>query len=199
MYRKGLPSTDIARLVGVPHSTLRYHLLVAKSMNPELADEHRANVRRRVSPRSLRLMEALIARIKDTGRYPSSKDPDHKGRSLFVWLNRRRMEDAAGTLHVEIREGLDAALPGWRGTRRVVADEALWQKNLAELATYRAGGNDWPRRRNAGNEEERKLGAWLSKQRRHRIRETLDSARSKALDEKVPGWTQRRKRSPPKV
>jgi hypothetical protein len=194
MYRAGIPSTQIARIIGKPDSTVRRHVRVAKARYPKLASEHQANLRRRASPHSLRLMEELIARVKQTGRYPSSKDPDHRGRSLFTWLNRRRLEDSAGSIHAELRGGLDAALPDWRCSRKVVDDEALWQETLAELAAYRAAGNDWPRRRSADNDDERRLGAWLSKQRRNRIRQTLDPSRAKSLDAKIPGWPQRRKR-----
>ncbi|MGY4542602.1 hypothetical protein ACVWY0_002526 [Arthrobacter sp. UYNi723] len=45
--------------------------------------------------------------------------PDHKGRSLAQWLHRRRREDTDGTIHTEIREGLDNTIPRWRGTRRI--------------------------------------------------------------------------------
>jgi hypothetical protein len=95
------------------------------------------------------------------------------------------------------RELCLAVLPDWETKRRVDADEEHWQQRLAELKAYRAADNDWPRHKAVITGKEQELGVWLHTQRYKARRGALDSAKTSALDEAVPGWRQGRKRGRP--
>jgi hypothetical protein len=138
-------------------------------------------------------MGELVRMVQETGRYPSRTATDATERTLASWLDRRRSEDAAGTLAPAYRDGL-AVLPGWQRPQRMVADEAHWQDRLVGLVAYRAAGHDWPRHKAAVAGEEHELGIWLHSQRQKARRGELDEARGKALDEAVPGWRTGRQR-----
>lgn len=67
-------------------------------------------------------------------------------------------------------------------------------QRVAEVATYVAAGNEWPRHNKTDDQEERTLGVWLHSQRiRHRSGQ-LAQAKEKQLNEVIPGWRQGRPR-----
>jgi hypothetical protein len=80
------------------------------------------------------------------------------------WLSERRREAADGSLHPAYRDGL-APVPGWAGNPRAAADEARWHERLAQLADFRAEGNDWPRHHHYASEREHTLGVRIHTQR----------------------------------
>jgi hypothetical protein len=184
MYRKGLTTARIAELGKVSASTVAYHLSVARGQEPGLQDAHDGAAggapAARVTGRTVERMNDLIAMVRTEGRYPSSKAGGAAERSLAVWLQRRRRDAAEGRLAPEVRDGL-ACLPGWQGTPRAAADEERWQQRLAELAEYRAAGQDWPRHKSTDKETEHDLGVWLHTQRYKLRRGELDPAKKSSL------------------
>jgi hypothetical protein len=146
MYRGGLTRARIAALTRAPIATVGYHLAVAVAADPGLQavhDQAAAKAPLRVSPQGLARMRELVAMVHETGRYPSRTAQEVGERTLASWLDRRRDDDAAGTLAPAFRDGL-AVLPDWQRPPRAVADEARWQDRLKALAEYRAAGMTGP-------------------------------------------------------
>ncbi|WP_211880047.1 hypothetical protein [Pseudarthrobacter albicanus] len=136
-------------------------------------------------------MDQLIAMVRSQGRYPSSRSPDPAERTLAARLGRRHREAAHGTLAPAFRDGL-ASLPDWQEPAPATAVQARWQRRLAELAAYRAAGNDWPRHKNTGTGTgtglEHTLGVPLPYQRINLRCDAMDAAKVQALDAALPGW-----------
>ncbi|MDP9889589.1 helicase associated domain-containing protein [Pseudarthrobacter enclensis] len=87
------------------------------------------------------------------------------------------------------------AIPGWRDypTQRD-ADATRWKMRVAEVAVWRAAGNDWPRHQKTDDREERTLGVWLHTQRIDYRAGKLTAANEALLNEVIPGWRQGRRR-----
>jgi hypothetical protein len=196
MYRGGLTRSRIATLTRAPAQTVGYHLSAAVDADPSLQAAHEKSAAKappRVGPSGLARMRELVDMVQETGRYPSRTAKDVAERTLASWLDRRRDDDAAGTLAPAYRDGL-AVLQDWQRPPRAVADEARWQNRLTALAEYRAAGHDWPRHKSSATGEEHDLGVWLHSQRQKARRGELEPAKAGALDEAVPGWRKGRQR-----
>ncbi|MBT2547203.1 helicase associated domain-containing protein [Arthrobacter sp. ISL-65] len=196
MYRGGLTRSRIAALTGAPTSMVGYHLALALAADPDLQADHEQASRQappRVSHQGLARLRELVAMVQETGRYPSRTSTNRAERTLASWLERRRHDAAAGTLAPALRQGLDV-LPDWRRLPRLAADEARWQDRLTALKAYLAAGNDWPLHKFSVTGEEHDLGVWLHSQRQKAHRGALDPAKSRTLDEAVPGWRAGRQR-----
>ena len=190
MYRGGLTRSRIAALTRTPGSTVGYHLSLALAVDPGLQADHEQAARTappRASPQGLARMRELVVMVQERGRYPSRKADDVAERTLASWLERRRHDAAAGTLAPAFRQGLDV-LPDWQRLPRPVADEVRWQDRLTALTAYRDAGNDWPLHKASVTDEEHDLGVWLHSQRQKARRGQLDPAKTRALDEALPGW-----------
>ncbi|MET1153135.1 helicase-associated protein, partial [Arthrobacter sp.] len=148
MYRLGLSRKRIAELVRVHPALIGYHLVIARRQHPGLEAEHQtaagAAAVPHPSPTDLARMEEVIAWVSGEGRLPEDPAGDRGERSMARWLSARRREAAEGTLDPAYSSGL-SRVPGWLENRREVEDEARWHHRLAQLAAYRAEGNDWPR------------------------------------------------------
>jgi hypothetical protein len=105
-------------------------------------------------------MEEVIVWIRAEGRLPRDRSEDKGERSMARWLSERRREAADGSLSPACRDGL-APVPGWAGNPRAAADEVRWHERLAQLADFRAEGNDWPRHHDYASEREHTLGVWI--------------------------------------
>jgi hypothetical protein len=138
-------------------------------------------------------MRELVAMVQEAGHYPSRTSTNRAERTLASWLERRRHDAVAGTLAPAFREGLDV-LPDWQRLPRPVVDEARWQDRLTALKAYLAAGNDWPLHKSSVTGAEHDLGVWLHSQRQKAHRGELDPAKTRALDEAVPGWRAGRQR-----
>jgi hypothetical protein len=113
---------------------------------------------------------------------------------MGIWLHRRRQEAAQGVLSPLYKAGL-AVIPGWHHqTTKKADDEAQWKQRLAQVAKYRANGNDWPRHNKTDNEEERILGVWLHVQRIRDRAGRLGPSKEAQLEASIPGWRQGRAR-----
>lgn len=121
-------------------------------------------------------MAQLVIFVQQTKRYPSTKPAKRNERTLAVWLNRRRNESTGGTLAAVFQDGL-SVLSDWQDARRVISDEARWQKRLASLVAYRSSGRDWPRHKATVEDPEHELGVWLHTQRFKARRGELDLAK----------------------
>jgi hypothetical protein len=123
-----------------------YHLSLARTQDPGLQSEHETAARKpaRLTAHGAERIQQLVAFVQATGGYPSRSSDDISERTLAEWLQPPRREVADGMLGPVYREAL-GVLPGWRDTRRAVADEARWQELLAALVAYRASSQDRPR------------------------------------------------------
>ena len=199
MYRLGLSRQRIAELVRAAPATVRYHLVIARDQDPGLEAAHQDAAGAQTGPSHTNLdhMEKITVWIKAEGRFPRDRSEDRVERSMARWLSDRRREAADGTLSPAFRDGL-APVAGWEGNPRAAADEARWHDRLAQLAEFRAEGNDWPRHHHYTSEREHTLGVWIHTQRyKHRRRE-LDPTKIKLLDDTVPGWQAGRTRGRPR-
>lgn len=196
MYRQGIPTPKIASVAGAAETTVRYHLAIAAKQDPGLRAEHQA-ARRKPGPRMTgagkRNLDDLIAFYQDANRLPiSGRSPRES--ALAGWLARRRREAVDGTLSDTYGQAL-SIIPGWRQQpTKKDADAARWRQRMAEVATYLAAGNDWPRHNKTDDQEERTLGVWLHTQRMDHRSGALTPAKEAQLNETVPGWRQGRKR-----
>lgn len=185
----------IAAGAGVAETTVRYHLAIAAKLDPRIRAEHQAALP--VSPQRLtaagrRNLEDIIAFYKAEGRLPTRRSAREK--ALGVWLHRRRKEAAQGILSPPYAEALDV-ISGWRRPSTKQADyDARWTQRLAEVAEYRAAGNDWPRHNKTNHQPERVLGVWLHVRRINDRAGKLDPAKKDRLDEVIAGWRQGRAR-----
>lgn len=190
MYRHGIPSPKIAADAGAAESTVRYHLHIAAQAEPSIREEHKAarGPVTRNSPAGVRNMNDTVAFYESERRLPSTKGSSARERAVGVWIHRRRQDALDGTLSPIYREGL-SVVPDWdRPPTRKADDEARWHQRLAEVAAYRAAGNDWPRHQKADTKAERVLGVWLHTQRIKFRREELDQGKESLLNAVLPGW-----------
>lgn len=198
MYRLGLSRKRIAELVRAEPASVGYHLVIARRRDPGLEAAHLAAARTGTSPSpsALARMEQIIYWMTAEHRFPRDRSDDMGERSMARWLSDRRREAAESILHPAFRDGL-ARIPGWEGNPRAAADDARWHDRLAQLADFRAEGNDWPRHHHYASDREHTLGVWIHAQRqKHRLGE-LEPTKIKLLDEAVPGWTIGRTRGRP--
>ncbi|WP_456506504.1 helicase associated domain-containing protein [Arthrobacter sp. UYCu723] len=196
MYRKGIPAPKIAAATGLAASTIRYHLHLAAQEEPGLRDQHRTAHSK--APRNnragLRNLHDVLAFHQTQGQLPTTGGNTARERALGVWLHHRRQDAAAGTLSPAY-QGLNV-IPGWnKQPTQSEVNAARWDRRLAELATYRAAGNNWPLHKKAATEQERILGVWLHSQRINHRHGTLNPAKEAELDASLPGWREGRARS----
>jgi hypothetical protein len=83
MYRLGLSRKRIAELVRAEPATVGYHLVIARSRDPELEAAHLAAVGTKAgpSPGERARMEEIAAWIKAEARLPRDRSEDKKERS----------------------------------------------------------------------------------------------------------------------
>lgn len=196
MYRQGVTTPRIASAAAVAETTVRYHLAIAAKMEPSIRDEHRDAVPAysRITAAGRQNLDDVLALYTAEGRLPTTRGASARERALGIWLHRRRQEAARGALSPVFREGLEA-IPGWhKPSTRKADDEARWKQRLAEVAGYRASGNDWPRHNKTDVTEERILGVWLHIQRINYRAGRLEATKETQLDGAIPGWRQGRSR-----
>lgn len=189
MYRLGLSRKQIADLVGAEPATVGYHLVIARRRDPELETAHLAAAGTKSGPSvaDVARMDEVVSWITAQGRFPSDGPNDRNERAMVQWLSDRRREARAGTLHPAYGEGL-ARVPGWGWNPRTAAGEARWHQRLAQLADFRAEGNDWPRHKKCDSEREHTLGVWVHSQRQKHRRGELEAEKVELMDDAVPGW-----------
>ena len=137
-------------------ATVGYHLVIARCQDPELEATHLAAAGTKLSP-----SPASLTRMEE--------------------IRDRRLQAADGTLSPAYRDGL-ASIPGWEGNPRAAAGDARWHARLAQLAEFRAEGNDWPRHHHYASDREHALGVWIHAQRQKHRRRELEPANIKLLD-----------------
>ncbi|MDR6417570.1 helicase associated domain-containing protein [Pseudarthrobacter sulfonivorans] len=190
MYRQGITTPKIAAGAGMAETTVRYHLVIAARLEPSIRDEHReaAFVPPRITAAGRQNLQHILALYRTEGRLPTTSAATARERALGVWLHRRRQEAAKGVLSPIYKEGLDV-IPGWHHpSTKKANDESRWKQRLAEVASYRAGGKDWPRHNKTDIKEERVLGVWLHVQRIGHRAGRLDPTKEAQLDAVIPGW-----------
>ncbi|WP_432245735.1 helicase associated domain-containing protein [Arthrobacter sp. G.S.26] len=197
MYRQGIPARKIAALAGVAGSSVRYHLALAKRQDPGLAEAHQELLPH--APHTTAAghanVEVILTFFRTTGRLPSVGGSTVRERSLAAWLHHRRLDAKNNTLSPAYAEQLNT-IPGWADIpSKKDRDEARWAARFAELVTYRAEGNDWPRHNKTSDPRERRLGLWLHGQRITAHASKLDPRKATMLDTTLPGWRVGRKHS----
>ncbi|WP_432246266.1 helicase associated domain-containing protein (plasmid) [Arthrobacter sp. G.S.26] len=195
MYRQGVPVRRIAALARVAGSSVRYHLALAKRQDPGLAEAHQQLLPR--APRTTTAGRTNLAEIlslfHSTGRLPSAVGTTVRERSLASWLHDRRQEANSNSLSPAYADQL-ATIPGWAEVpSKKERDETRWATRFAELVSYRAEGNDWPRHNKTTDPYERQLGLWLHGQRITARASKLEPRKAAMLDTTLPGWRAGRK------
>ncbi|MBD1540592.1 Helicase associated domain protein [Pseudarthrobacter oxydans] len=196
MYRRGIPPSRIAALDSAPATTVRYHLQVAKKLEPELETEHAAALPRSEGPSTafLTMMQDVVDFYGTCGRLPSAHAKSPHEATLGRWLYLRRREAQAGTLSPAVRDRLDV-IPGWGlASKRKAEDEARWQKRLQQVKEVRDAGGEWPRHQKTPDADERVLGVWLHAQRINYNQGKLAPEKESLLNEVLPGWREGRPR-----
>lgn len=125
-------------------------------------------------------------------RWPEQRADDPHERRLGKWLSDHRTSARGGPkAHLftpERRKHMDVAAPGWSYERDCEAEHRDQAVLVGEH--YRRHGR-WPRT-TAEGQAERRLGAWLSRQRGQgrggKTSRLLTTSRRAALDEVAPGW-----------
>ncbi len=120
--------------------------------------------------------------LVDHGRLPASTADDEHVRRLGNWLQAQRRRHRAGRLERARSEWLDLNLPDWHdptAERWYAAAERLVHlaQDIGRLPT-----------RTAGDEEERRLAAWLQAQRTSARRGQMPLRRREWLDDALPDW-----------
>ncbi|WP_196073485.1 helicase associated domain-containing protein [Nakamurella alba] len=79
-----------------------------------------------------------------------------------------------------------------QGDRKITGgyqpDDDRWARYLQDLVEFVAGQQRWPRPTGGATTEERRLGQWLSTQRRELGIGALSRQRKLELDRQLPGW-----------
>lgn len=196
MYRSGIPATKISAVTGAAQSVIRHHLAIAAKHDPGLRAAHHAAAipgPNRVTEAGQRNLQGVLDFYEAEGRLPVASR-SRKESNLAAWLIRRRKDAAQGTLAPAYAQALDT-IPGWRNhTAKRAADVERWKHRLAEVAAWRAAGNDWPRHQKTDDHEERVLGVWLHTQRIDYRAGKLTDAKEAHLNGVIPGWRQGRPR-----
>lgn len=197
MYRRGIPPSRIAVLDSAPVPTVRYHLQVAKKIEPGLEAEHAAARPKPVGPSTsvLQMMQDVVAFYRTDSRLPSARAKSPQEATLGRWLYLRRKEAHQGTLSPAVRDGLDV-IPGWDlASKRKAEDVARWQKRFQQVKDLRDAGGDWPRHQKTPDADERVLGVWLHGQRINYNQGKLATEKESLLNQVLPGWREGRRRT----
>ncbi len=138
--------------------------------------------------------QQVVQFISTHGRWPSGKAPDEDESFLGRWRGSQRAAKRAGTLSLQRLAWLDEHLPGWDVTRK---SAEMWVETAQQVAHFVSAHRRDPST-TATDEGERRLGMWLSGQRKAALMnpEGFDFERRAWLDAHVPGWSAPRRRSP---
>jgi len=120
--------------------------------------------------------------LVEHGRLPASTADDEHARRLGNWLQAQRRRFRAGLLERARAEWLDLNLPDWHDPTA-----ERWY-TAAERAVHLAHDLGRLPTRTSGDEEERRLAAWLQAQRTSARRGQMPRRRREWLDEALPDW-----------
>ena len=190
MYAAGLGCERIAELCRVSRGAVYAHIQEHTAIDPGLRARHRTRAEGAVDRRWNTTFQELRRFMGRTGRWPISGTDGTEGELAF-WIAEQRRRHRRRLLSEDRIIRLDAAGP-WRLSSPALADEQRWWKRLKESAAYRRETRRWPRWRNPANEQESVLGVWIHDQRQQLTRALLTDDRVAALNEHLPGWSERR-------
>lgn len=127
--------------------------------------------------------------INDVGRFftehdrwPSAVAESDFERSMGVWLNKQRVDDAGGDMDQFRRAFLDHHLPGWKACA-----EEIWQERAREASDFVLSHARLPELE-ADEKTERLVAIWLTTQQALARTEILGLRRGAWLDAHCPGW-----------
>lgn len=129
-----------------------------------------------------RLIAALALYQEENGCWPSPASPSSYERSLGVWLNTQRVNDAKGLMDPFRRDTLDELLPGWR-----VTPEEAWLNRAREASDFLLLHGRQPSL-TARDAAERVCAAWLRTMQSLERKGSLRKDRAGWLDSHCPGW-----------
>lgn len=139
------------------------------------------------SPYTTTAAQRIASYIEEHGCLPSLAvaNNDSELESLVKTLVYLRHKKRRGRLPEKASSILDAASPGWLDG---IADaaEQHWENKATELVHWVMENKKFPHP-SAGDRHERKLGAWLNRQRAHAKRNQYPH-RFKKLNRRLPGW-----------
>ena len=120
--------------------------------------------------------------LRKRGRLPTPGDGP-----IGAWLSSQRSTLHAGepSMTAERQTVLDGFAPGWRVF--LPAPGLPWPERAEEVIRFREVKDRWPSQI-AADEDERRLGVWLSNQRSQAHRGELSNKKRAALDGYLPGW-----------
>jgi hypothetical protein len=130
--------------------------------------------------------EACAAHLADEGRFPSGGAESETERRLAVWLRSQRVIARRGRLADERRGWLDEALPGWDRPH-----ESDWFALASALVVFEQSTGRMPRARADADGDERRLSAWLARQRSRHAAGRLPERCVVWLDDRLPRWRTR--------
>ena len=190
MYAAGLSCERIAELCRVSRAAVFAHIQEHATIDPGLRNRHQTRAEDPVARRWNTTYQALKRFVDRTDWWPVSGTDGTEG-ELALWIAEQRRRHRRGLLSEDRIILLDAAGP-WQLSSRALADEQRWWTRLKEAATNRRETGRWPRWRNPDNEQERVLGVWIHGQRQQLTRALLTDDKLAALNENLPGWSERR-------
>lgn len=123
--------------------------------------------------------------ITEHGRFPSTVGGRGMETRVAAFLRRSRERETDGrATPAEIAE-LDARVPGWRTPSLV----RTFEESAGLLGKFVVEHGRFPSDRRAdADEEETRLGVFLTNQRRHTSNSELSESRRAVLDANAPGW-----------
>jgi hypothetical protein len=126
------------------------------------------------------LRAAVLAEfVAEHGRLPRRTQQDKSERQLTVWLATQRTAE----LSAERAAALDAISPIWRrGTL-----PSMWVERVEEIVTFVSVHGHRPRAQGP-TPEERRMGFWLTRQRRAERDGKLAPEAEAMLSGAIPGW-----------
>lgn len=129
-----------------------------------------------------RMIAAVASFHAENGSWPSAASGSSYERSLGVWLNTQRVNEAKNEMDRFRRDVLDAELPGWR-----VTPEEAWLTHAREASNFLLMNGRQPALlgRDAG---ERVCAAWLRTMQSLDRSGSLRPDRARWLDSHCPGW-----------
>ena len=129
-----------------------------------------------------KMCEKLVAFVAGHGRLPSTIAKDPAEKRLGTWVARQRTAYKKGQMDADRIQRLEA-IPGWSWD--ALAD--VWNTSIAELTEFVAKHGRLPSQK-AKDPAEKKLGQWVSGQRKAYKKGQMDADRIQRL-EAIPGWS----------
>jgi len=128
--------------------------------------------------------------VKENEFSPSTASNNEDERKAARWFAEQRRQDESGELSSERVAKLDAAITNWR-TVKALTSVSSWMSTLESVAEYVANNNVFPAT-TSPDPDVRRMGFWVTRNRKYLKDEILAADKIALLDEKIPGWSSSR-------